>query len=194
MVWPAVIGGAFGLAGGLIQQSSARSAVGRQVADQERFYRNRYQWQMEDMRRAGLNPLLAYKQGAPSGPSGALAQSFNPAEGAMAGASSAVGMKTARLQQKILQEDHRVRQHDAILRDKQHNLTEQQANTAYEILQQQKMETQNQRVWYEWLNSPAGRRAREIYFWGRALNPALGGAGSAVDIYRSMNPVGRRGR
>ena len=193
MVWPAVIGGAFGLAGSLLQQSSARSQASAAQQFSERAYRNRYQWQMEDMRRAGLNPILAYKQGAPAGPSGVMAPAFNPAEGAMAGASSAVGLRTARQNYLNLKEQNQVIQHDAILRDRQHNLTEQQANTAFEIFQQQKMETEIQRQFYNWIQSPAGRRAREIYFWGKALNPGISGAGSAVDVFRQMTP-GRRGR
>ena len=34
------------------------------------MYMHRYQWQMEDMRRAGLNPILSYKTGAPGGTGG----------------------------------------------------------------------------------------------------------------------------
>lgn len=43
------------------------------MAFQERMFRNRYQYQMEDMRKAGLNPILAAGASPPSGPSGASA-------------------------------------------------------------------------------------------------------------------------
>ena len=192
MVWPAVVGGAFGLAGSLLQQSSARSQASAAQQFSERAYRNRYQWQMEDMRRAGLNPILAYKQGAPAGPSGVMAPAYNPAEGAMAGANSAANVRIAQQNYRNMKVQNRILQHDAILRDKQHNLTEQQANTAHEIFRQQEMETEIQRQFYEWINSPGGRRAREIYFWGKALNPGLSGASSAVDVFRQMTPGRRR--
>lgn len=37
------------------------------------FYEQRYQRMMADMRKAGLNPILAYKTGAPGGPGAGLA-------------------------------------------------------------------------------------------------------------------------
>lgn len=43
-----------------------------QFARNKEMYQNRYQWQMEDMKKAGLNPLLAYSQAAPGGPSVSL--------------------------------------------------------------------------------------------------------------------------
>jgi hypothetical protein len=41
---------------------------------QERMTKNRYQYQMEDMRKAGLNPILASGQAPPGAPPGAMAQ------------------------------------------------------------------------------------------------------------------------
>ena len=49
-----------------------------------RSFKNRYQWQMEDMRRAGLNPILAYRQGPPGGPQGVAIPSTDPTPGAAA--------------------------------------------------------------------------------------------------------------
>lgn len=43
---------------------SAKSAN----AANKKMYKHRYQWQMADMRKAGLNPMLAFSQGAPQGP------------------------------------------------------------------------------------------------------------------------------
>lgn len=48
--------------------STGQESQARQAQINERQYRNRYQWQMEDMRKAGLNPILSYKQGAPGLP------------------------------------------------------------------------------------------------------------------------------
>lgn len=40
---------------------------------QERMAKTKYQYTMEDMRKAGLNPMLAYQQGAGATPPGAMA-------------------------------------------------------------------------------------------------------------------------
>ena len=75
-----------GIVGSLIDAETSRSSAADQRAFNEYQYRRRYQWQMEDMREAGLNPILSYKMGAPSGPgvggyqsnfAGALASSVN---------------------------------------------------------------------------------------------------------------------
>lgn len=57
--------------------SGASAAVSAKMAAQnrqfqERMTRHRYQYQMEDMRKAGLNPILAFGQQPPSAPSGAM--------------------------------------------------------------------------------------------------------------------------
>lgn len=75
MVWGALIGGGLSLAGTLA--SSAMRASGQRDANaaniaiaqanrefQERSYKHRYQWQLEDMRKAGLNPMLSARLGA----------------------------------------------------------------------------------------------------------------------------------
>lgn len=54
----AIAGGATEMLGGYFQQKqSARAA--------EQMYKHRYQWQVKDLRAAGLNPMLAVSQGAP---------------------------------------------------------------------------------------------------------------------------------
>lgn len=52
---------------------SARQAK-KQREFQKDMYQHRYQYQMDDMRKAGLNPILAYKQTPPGGPGGAMGQ------------------------------------------------------------------------------------------------------------------------
>lgn len=78
MVFPyaAAISGGSNIFGSIIGAIGANSARKAQKAEAQRnrefqqaMYQHRYQWQMEDMRRAGLNPILSYKMGAPSGAS-----------------------------------------------------------------------------------------------------------------------------
>lgn len=56
---------------------------------QERMRGSQYQTAVEDMRKAGLNPALAYQQGGAGTPSGGQAQFQNPAAGAAASAAQA---------------------------------------------------------------------------------------------------------
>lgn len=53
----------------------------KQMAFQERMSNSAYQRGMEDMRKAGLNPMLAFSQGGASAPSGAMAQLTAPRPG-----------------------------------------------------------------------------------------------------------------
>lgn len=57
------------IVGGLINQHFSENAMDYQAAINERFYRNRYQWQREDLEKAGYNPIMAVTLGAGAGPS-----------------------------------------------------------------------------------------------------------------------------
>ena len=87
-----VLGAASGIAGGMFQQSSAKAAAAKQMQFQKDSYQHRYQWQMDDMRKAGLNPILAYSQGPPGGPAGA---SYTPQNIGASGVAGAVGGATS---------------------------------------------------------------------------------------------------
>lgn len=60
LVGGALSGAISGAGAWLSGDSSARAA--------KRMYKHRYQWQMQDMRKAGLNPMLSVSQGAPNVP------------------------------------------------------------------------------------------------------------------------------
>lgn len=63
---PFAIGGALlGAAQGFLDNNSARGAATQAFNREKWFMQNRYQLQVEDMRKAGLNPALAYSQQAP---------------------------------------------------------------------------------------------------------------------------------
>jgi len=104
----ALIGGASSLVGdalGMVGQHQANQAnkgmAREQMAFQERMSSTAYQRAMADMKKAGLNPMLAYQQGGATTPSGSTATMQNivpPGVGqkAMASASEALRMKNER--------------------------------------------------------------------------------------------------
>lgn len=69
-----LLGGLGSIFGSSIEATSAQRAAAANRDFQERMYKHRYQYQMEDMREAGLNPLLAFQQAPPASPQGATAQ------------------------------------------------------------------------------------------------------------------------
>ncbi len=99
MSWGVAVGGVAsalgGVAGGLLTNAANSARTQRQMDFQERMSRNRYQYTMEDMKKAGLNPILAYKQGGGSAPSGAAIPAINPA--ANLGKDIASAMQLSRL-------------------------------------------------------------------------------------------------
>lgn len=85
-----ILGSAISGASSFFGQQAANDAsersVQRQLDFQERSYKSRYQWQMEDMVQAGLNPMLSYQTGA----GGALPGAAYTAQNELAGVGGAV--------------------------------------------------------------------------------------------------------
>jgi hypothetical protein len=71
---PLVLGGS-ALLGGLARNQSAKAASAKQMAFQEDMSNTSYQRGMADMKKAGLNPILAGKFGGASTPTGST---YNP--------------------------------------------------------------------------------------------------------------------
>lgn len=95
MVMAAGIGAGAGLLGGFQQNSAAKAAAAKQMAFQEKTLKHQYQWAMEDMRKAGLNPILAYKQGGAGSASGSSYTPQNVGSAAAHGASTAASSAIA---------------------------------------------------------------------------------------------------
>lgn len=90
-----LIGGGLSFLGGIGSNRTSKKMAREQMAFQERMSNTAYQRSMADMRRAGLNPMLAYQKGGASTPSGAQPNIRNPLEGAPQAASAYVAAKTA---------------------------------------------------------------------------------------------------
>jgi len=79
-----VFDAAMGIGGTLLGDKLGQARAKDQYMYQKQLYENRYQWQMEDMRRAGLNPILSYKTGAGGAGSVSMPQTSVPDLGATA--------------------------------------------------------------------------------------------------------------
>jgi len=64
----------WGMFGSAISAGVSAKIASQNRKFQERMTRHRYQYQMEDMRKAGLNPMLAAGASPPASPPGAMAQ------------------------------------------------------------------------------------------------------------------------
>lgn len=84
-----VLGGAISSGGSAKANRANRQMNREQMAFQERTRANQYQVAMEDMRKAGLNPILAGKLGGAGSLSGASALSQNESEAVGEGVSKA---------------------------------------------------------------------------------------------------------
>lgn len=97
----AFTGGISSIIGGALSNSAARHAA--TVANQRNIYnyQHRYQWAMEDMQKAGLNPMLAATQGIGGSVNGAsaLSANYNLGEGVTAGMSAQAAGNSAKAAQ-----------------------------------------------------------------------------------------------
>lgn len=98
----AFTGGIASIIGGALSNSASRHAA--TVANQRNVYnyQHRYQWAMEDMQKAGLNPMLAATQGIGGSINGAsaLSANYNIGEGVTAGLSAQAAGSSAKAAQK----------------------------------------------------------------------------------------------
>ena len=170
----------------------------RQMGFQERMAGSQYQRGMADMKKAGLNPLLAYKQGgaaSPAGASGSGSQAQGvgaPGQAARAVNESIPAIQTAMAVQNNNAQVQQMRASTEVQK-MQKNLVLNQAkkaawesDTAFQNLQKMRYENRVNSLWGHFYNSPAGK----AYFnWMRGTEAA--GAGLGIFSRGSRGPKGR---
>lgn len=109
--------GLLGMFGASKQNKAARQVAQAQMEFQERMSSTAYQRAMADMKKAGLNPMLAYKMGGASSPAGAMPNIQNElaplASGVQSAANSALSLESARLNNQILKQNERKARYEA---------------------------------------------------------------------------------
>ena len=95
-----IVGGALGPAGSLWSSDSSAKAAAAQIAFQREAMQHRYQWTMQDLKKAGLNPMLAIGNMSSFGiPPGAMAHYENPGTAAVQSAAAVKAMQISERQQ-----------------------------------------------------------------------------------------------
>jgi hypothetical protein len=117
-----VVGGALGVYGAEQVNMMNWKIAQAQMDFQREMYQNRYQYTMEDMRAAGLNPIFAYQSGVGSTPNGASASMINPyanvGEAVNSAVSNSLATRKNKAEVKVMEELARRHASEKTLADK----------------------------------------------------------------------------
>ncbi len=192
---PGISGLAVGAISGIASAFGAQSAneaaersVQKQIDFQRESRQHSYQWAMDDMRNAGLNPILAYKQGGAGGAGGA---SFTPQNVLGAGVSSAqAGIQAGLNIKKVKAEIKNLNQNTA-------GRLEETYKTALEARNQirigeiteanvvsAKAQAESDKTKEEFYKTEVGKIMRRADLIGRSLNPFASATSSAASATR----------
>jgi len=188
----AAISGGLSLMGASKQNAAAKQQASNQMAFQERMSSTAYQRSMADMKSAGLNPILAYKTGGASAPSGTAAPIVNELEPAV---NSAQGSRrlSAELQNlsetnKNIKEDTALKSSSALLNAATRENKKIEGRILREQLHSAKATAAQAKTDQEFNESTPGKILRVIDKIGTSVNPFTSSAKNVT----IMRPSTRR--
>lgn len=169
-----VISGGLSFLGGESQNESNQAISREQMDFQERMSSTAYQRSMRDMRKAGLNPILAYKQGGASSPSGAGIPAVNTLEGAASSArqisNQVADIRLKNESAKLAQSQTASAQAMRIKLLNEGQIAQYQSESARV---QSQVDILHNLMRKQFLLSKSGRIAFEAGLYGRAINPLV---------------------
>lgn len=99
-----LVGGGIGLLGGLSSDNASKDAVGRANDFTVHMMKRRHQWEVQDLRKAGLNPILS-AGGTPSMGSSPVAHVTDKADAISKGSHSALSARSLSAQLDNIKQD-----------------------------------------------------------------------------------------
>ncbi len=178
----AAIGGFASLVGGERANKSAEASAERQIAFQRESAQNAYQWATADMKKAGINPMLAYQRGGSSALSGA---SYKPQDtltpavnSALAARRQAADLKLVKEQTKNTQQDTVKKRQEGYAVDTNAALNTMRYRLGKEELHSAKATAAAAKTDEKFFSTDMGKFLRKIDMIGRSLNPFANSAKS----------------
>lgn len=187
----AKVGGS--LLGGVLANKGAKSAASTQMRFQKQSAQKGYQWAVNDMKKAGINPMLAYQQGGSSALSGA---SFRPEN--VIGPAVSTAMQTERLNQELKNMAATVTNTEQQTKTQKAIANAQLADAAYKISSARNMAMQTQLISTRMPQAQTFKNVDQhwsgkVTNWGGKLLQNLGvNFGGQSKDYRKSIGVGKR--
>lgn len=182
--WAAAGAAAAEILGNVYQNSANKKEAKKNRQFQERMARHSYQYAMEDMKKAGLNPMLAFSQGGATTPSGAQAQVNSPSSGVT---SSAIGAMQARQALKNMEQQESTMAAQERQAEATKNLQQQLANNAW-------FDSREKNQAANYWDSPEGGTAKKWQLRGHVANDTTKALGNIPfsKLFDSFLGTGRR--